>query len=253
MRVSYYRLSAYFLPFRMPDGKYRDETHFEAVYSLYEFDRKLRNILFPAIEETEVFLRNRFSYYHTHKYGSAGYMNSQNFNKRHKHDIFIKKLETEISNNDKLLFVKHHNEKYGGQFPLWVAMELFTFGMLSYFYADLPLCDQKALAFELFHTIPKNIISWLRCCTDLRNICAHYGRLYFRVFSAIPANLVNVDKAAQRRLFGVLMALKELYPDSNKWNSEIMVRIAALFEEYADVLDLRHIGFPLAWDLQLRK
>lgn len=66
MRVSYYRLSAYFLPFRMPDGKYRDETHFEAVYSLYEFDRKLRNILFPAIEETEVFLRNRFSYYHTH-------------------------------------------------------------------------------------------------------------------------------------------------------------------------------------------
>jgi hypothetical protein len=34
-------------------------------------------------------------------------------------------------------------DNYGGQFPVWVITELFTFGMLSYFYGDLPTPDQK--------------------------------------------------------------------------------------------------------------
>jgi abortive infection bacteriophage resistance protein len=85
-------------------------------------------------------------------------------------------------------------ENYGGQFPVWVITELFTFGMLSYFYGDLPTPDQKQIAKDVFGAIPKNLVSWLRCCTDLRNICAHYGRLYFRIFTAIPANLPGLNK-----------------------------------------------------------
>jgi abortive infection bacteriophage resistance protein len=104
---------------------------------------------------------------------------------------------------------------------IWVITELFTFGMLSYFYNDLLMADQKYLAKKLFQAIPKSLASWLRCCTDLRNICAHYGRLYFRIFTAIPSNLPDLEKRAERRLFGALLALKTLYPDVNKWNNEI--------------------------------
>lgn len=131
-RISYYRLSAYFLPFRKADGKYCEGTRFENVYALYEFDRKMRNIVFSAIEETEVSIRAYFSYYHSHKYGSDGYTDEHNYNNRHDHAKFMKRLNDEIVSNKRVLYVQHHLTKYQGQFPLWVAMELFTFGMLSY-------------------------------------------------------------------------------------------------------------------------
>jgi abortive infection bacteriophage resistance protein len=79
--------------------------------------------------------------------------------------------------------VKHHIENYDGQFPLWVICELFTFGMISYFYNDLTTEDKKKFVGAEY----KEMVSWLRCCTDLRNICAHYVRLYYRIFSAMPS------------------------------------------------------------------
>lgn len=72
-------------------------------------------------------------------------------------------------------------DNYDNQFPLWVISELFTFSTLSYFYNDLTTADKKEFAGNHY----KDMISWMRCCTDLRNICAHYGRLYFRIFTAM--------------------------------------------------------------------
>ena len=53
-KVNYYRLTAYFLPFKQSDTSYMPGTDFATVYRIYEFDRKFRNILFTAIEEIEV-------------------------------------------------------------------------------------------------------------------------------------------------------------------------------------------------------
>ena len=55
-RINYYRLSAYFLPFRKSDGTYMPGTDFNTIYQIYEFDRNLRNLLFSAIEEVEIYL-----------------------------------------------------------------------------------------------------------------------------------------------------------------------------------------------------
>lgn len=252
-RINYYRLSAYFLPFKKTDGNYNPGTDFNSVYQIYEFDRKLRNILFAAIEEVEIYLRAKFAYFHAHKYGVLGYMNAGNYNQKHRHDKFQTLLEAEIKNNRKVLFVQHHVTNYENRFPVWVITELFTFGMLSYFYGDLPISDQKYLARELFKTTSKTLISWLRCCTDLRNICAHYGRLYFRIFTAIPANLPDLAKSAERRLFGTLLALKALYPDTDKWNEEIYPALCSLVESYSPVIHLDHIGFPVDWASKLKK
>jgi len=241
------------LPFKKPDGNYLPGTDFKGIYQIYEFDRELRNLLFAAIEEVEIYLRAQFAYYHAHKYGVTGYLNIANYNARHRHDKFQELIEAEIQNNRKVLFVQHHLVNYGGQFPIWVITELFTFGMLSYFYNDLPMADQKYLAKELFQAVPKSLASWLRCCTDLRNICAHYGRLYFRVFTAIPANLPDLEKRAERRLFGAILALKTLYPDADKWNNEICERLKKLMALYSPVIKLDHIGFPADWEAKLRK
>jgi len=91
------------------------------------------------------------------------------------------------------------------------------------------------------------------CCTDLRNICAHYGRLYFRIFTAIPSNLPDLEKRAERRLFGALLALKTLYPDVNKWNNEIHEGLKKIMALYSAVIKLDHIGFPADWEVKLRK
>jgi len=251
-QINYYRLSAYFLPFKKPNGDYHSGTSFNKIYKIYEFDRNMRNLLFTAIEEIEIYLRAKLSYFHAHKYGATGYLNKDNYNTKHQHEIFQNLINSEIKNNNKVLFVQHHINKYSGQFPVWVVTELFTFGMLSYFYSDLPMQDQKQLARDMFSTIPKNLSSWLRCCTDLRNICAHYGRLYFRIFSAVPAYISGLDVNSERRLFGAIMALKALYPDNIKWNNNIYSVICNILSSYSSVINLQHIGFPFDWKSLLK-
>jgi abortive infection bacteriophage resistance protein len=162
-------------------------------------------------------------------------------------------INAEIKSNRKALFVQHYTTSYEGNFPVWVVTELFTFGMLSYFYGDLPTSDQKQIAKDLYETIPKNLISWLRCCTDLRNICAHYGRLYFRLFTASPANITDLEKSAERYLFGAIQALKALYPDTHKWNTEIYPALCSLITSNSPVIQEKHIGFPIDWNSKIQK
>ena len=248
--VNYYRFVAYFLPFKQSDGNYRDGTNFQTVYRIYEFDRKLRGILFAALEEVEIFIRAKLAYFHAHKYGAEGYLNADNFSKFHDAEKFKENLGREISSNKRSAFVIHHQRQYGGHFPIWGIVELFTFGMLSRFYGDLTTADQKKISRELYGTIPKNMNSWLRCCTDLRNICAHYGRLYYRVFSATPAG-VSAKEPEINRLWGATLALRSLYPDRQKWNTEILPQLSSLIERYQDDISLLHIGFPDDWEKTL--
>ena len=54
--VSYFRLSAYMLPFKKKEGnkfidEFKSETHWRDIYDLYAFDRKLRLLIFDAIEK----------------------------------------------------------------------------------------------------------------------------------------------------------------------------------------------------------
>ena len=245
--VGYYRLSAYFLTFKQEDGKYKSGTKFDNIYRIYEFDRKLRSLLLSAIEKIEVYLRATLSYYHGGKYGALGYLNPNNFNSKHNAERFSETIQREIDNNKKVLFVKHHMDNYDGQFPIWVISELFTFGTLSYFYNDLITADKKALFASDF----RNYESWLRCCTDLRNVCAHYGRLYYRIFPAIPAGF-NLEEGAGRRLWGAILTIKALYPDKESWHSHFIPTIQALFDEYNDWIDLYHLAFPPDWLGQLK-
>jgi abortive infection bacteriophage resistance protein len=199
-RVSYYRLSAYFLPFKNKDDTYRGNISFERIFRIYEFDR----------------------------------------------------VNTSIRNNATTPFVRHHNKKYAGQFPLWVIVELFTFGMLSCFFADMKQSDQRALTQLISGSMPQDTISWLRCCTDLRNMCAHYGRLYYRIFPAIPASLPQgLLPDSNRRLFGAIWALKNLFPDKMNWKNEFVIPLSMLITEYEKDIDLKHIGFPYGWEARL--
>jgi abortive infection bacteriophage resistance protein len=77
--------------------------------------------------------------------------------------------------------------------------------------------------------------------------------LYYRVFTAIPANIPQVDKFSERKLFASVMALGQLYPDADKWNNEFLPGMSALLAEYKNVILLRHIGYPKNWETVMRK
>lgn len=256
-RVNYYRLSAYFLPFKRDNDCYVKGTSFRRVFDIYEFDRKMRSVLFLALEEVEINLRARLAYLHAFKYGNDGYMQSSNYDDtKHDHEKFIQDFQREVAHSrSSSLVVQRHDQKYGSQFPIWVAVEFFTFGMLSRFFSDLPLSFRIKAAHEIFDESPGEIQSWLRCCTTLRNVCAHNGRLYYRLFS-VPKSIEppkSEDKYIARRLFSQIFALRNLYPDDNKWNNEVVNPIAALISQYGQSLELWHIGFPADWETRMRR
>lgn len=246
-RANYYRLSAYFIPFKKADGTYCENISFRRIEHLYEFDGRMRSLILQCIEEIELFLRTQFSYSMAHKYGALGYLDATNFSEAHNEDKFIKHLNRCIEENKRSLVVRHHQAKYGGQFPLWVIIEYFSIGMLSYYYADLKMVDQKFFAKSLYSTNPACMKSWLRCITDLRNQCAHSSRLYAWIFTAVPKAPKNAKYQSDRKLFSQIMMLKQLYPLKEQWNSKVAVGIETLLEEYSEDISLRHIGFPENW------
>jgi abortive infection bacteriophage resistance protein len=252
-RISYYRMSAYFLPFKNADDTYKAGTDFADVYKLYELDRKLRNLTLSVAEEVEVCLKAKLSNYHAQKYGPDGYMDASNYSNDHKHDEFLLRINDLVESNKKQPFVRHHILTYDGKFPIWVMLELFTFGTMSYFYFDLARVDRKLIARTEYKTSDKLMTSWLRCCTVLRNMCAHSGRLYYTIFSCIPAGIPKLSKYSSRRLFGAIMALRALHCDDNKWNNEFLPSLVALLDEYSSVIDLKCIGFPVDWEDVLKK
>jgi abortive infection bacteriophage resistance protein len=96
-RINYYRFSAYFLPFKQTDGNYKPGTSFKTVYRIYEFDRRLRAVLFSAVARIEVFLRSQFAYYHAAHYGPLGYLDSSSFrDKGHDHTRFVNQINDTI-------------------------------------------------------------------------------------------------------------------------------------------------------------
>ena len=67
-QVNYYRLSAYMLSLKKKDRFIAGAT-IGNVYNLYEFDRKLRNLLMSALETIEIAFRTHISYTLAHDMG----------------------------------------------------------------------------------------------------------------------------------------------------------------------------------------
>ncbi len=121
--ISYYRLRAYTYPFQdntnpKADHKFKkDDIHFSDIVDLYCFDRRLRSLMFNAIEKIEVAVRAKIVQAYSEATGNSHWFNDRNLYK-HKdildrngqpttaYDLLMKDVEGEIkrSNED---FIKH--------------------------------------------------------------------------------------------------------------------------------------------------
>ena len=223
-QANYYRLSAYFLPFRKKDGTYFSNINFHRIQRIYEFDSRLRGVLFNYIEKVELYLRTQLAYYSGHVHGALGYMDGAIYNDRHNHEKFVKLLNVCIEENKSTSVVQHHKEKYGGNFPIWVIVEFFSMGMLSYFYADLQSGDQKYLAKELYGTSVACLKSWLRCITDLRNRRTLFKAVLL-VISRITQNAKGIRNITKQKIVFTNTCIKIIISRQKRMAQQSLDRI----------------------------
>ena len=100
--INYYRLTAYFLPFKESNDMYKVGTKFENIIKIYEFDKKLRSLLSQQIENIEIMFRMRIAYMHCQKYGTDGYLDPFNFRDSDRHKEMMEHIEKYINRNLRL-------------------------------------------------------------------------------------------------------------------------------------------------------
>ncbi|WP_028988014.1 Abi family protein [Thermicanus aegyptius] len=245
--TNYYRLTAYTLPLKKDDKFYQGIT-FEHIYKIYQFDAELRLLLMSIFEQIEIAFRTHTAYLIAHKYGPLGYRDKNNFRYPKNHSKFLMELDENIKNS-KELFISHHFNKYGGRIPIWVAVEVLTFGLLSKLFNIMKVKDQKIISRDYYNGIhPSEISSWLYAIATVRNRCAHYSRLYNRKLSItpyLPIEAKNLD-IKNDELFSIIYILKKLIKAESFWTSWI-TKLEAIIEQYQPEVDIKLMGFPYNW------
>ena len=246
--VSYFRfIKAYSLGLKPRNGCYSDSVTFEHLVDLYEFNTEFRQLLFPQIEKIEVTLRCRLSNYFCVTYGVLGYQDPQNFSSSVFHHSFMQEAQNEIKRNRRAPFIKNFQENYeGGAIPFYALVEIFSFGTLSKFFKNLKNPDKKAIASTYQVAFPY-LESWIESISYVRNICAHYGRLYNTKLTKKP-KLYKEDQAlgvSNERIFGVLCCMKHLLVEDTSWE-EFLSNIDALFQKHPKT-NIKTMGFPQNW------
>lgn len=257
--VNYYRLSAYWYTFRIPndpDDRLVPGTTLQQVWDRYVFDRQLRLLVMDAIERVEVAIRTQVVNRHVMKYGPFGYLDRKTLPtiRVEDHRMFMDRIrkEAQCSRED---FVRHYFGKYTHEheLPLWMACELMTFGGSLTLFRHVPTEIKQDIAKGL-GIADKVIESWLITLNFVRNICAHHGRLWNRGMGNKAPAIPRPHKhphwhtpvaVGSDRIFGVATILYYLMTrvaPQSRWRT----RLTDLFAKHPDV-PLRFMGFPENW------
>jgi abortive infection bacteriophage resistance protein len=256
--VSYYRLSGYWFPFRLPNDDFRAGTHFDTIWMHYMFDRRLRLLVMDAIERIEVAVRTQWAYHHSQAHGAFGYANDPSALPGLDTAALEKLQQTWARDkwqNRKERFVAHFETKYGEHhdaLPVWMAIEVMSFGttLTAYKGSSHGVKQRVASTFDM----PAEVFeSWLLALNTVRNICAHHSRLWNRdlgVKPKMPRPREYPDWSSpvligNSRVFCILSichyCLGKVAP-----HSEWRARLIALFASFPDV-PLRSLGIPDNW------
>ena len=224
----YYLINGYkdvFLNKNSKEEKFANGTTLEEIYSLYEFDRKIRIIFLEYILLVERKIDTYIAYEFSKNYGHKNYLIPENFNNSNKNRElilkFINDINLEIShqykNSNKMIIHYLDTYKY---IPLWVLIRILSFGKVSKFYSFMKQKEQNNIS-RKFNIQSETLKIYLINLGNVRNICAHDEKLYdVRLKKRINITdyhrqLVltrkdNKTAYATRDLFSVIIILKVL-------------------------------------------
>jgi len=262
-RVNYYRLSGYWYPFRMrkPDGggrsdRFLREANFDDVVALYDFDARLRVAVLAVLAPVELSMRSLIG----HALGEIDpciHLKADLLSPVVRGKLASKYAEWQKRYQDKLKdsredFVRHHKDKYGGTLPVWAAVEVLDWGMLTHLYSMSPRAAQNKVADAVNLTSPQ-LESWLKALNIVRNIAAHHGRMYNRVYGQCPKlpRMGRCDgllecETVMNRAFGQLTLVQYLLKVLNVGNIRLLPATLMDFPDGA-IVSLRDTGAPEEW------
>ena len=274
--ISYYRLSAYMLPYKKKeDGiiidAFKEGTTWDDIYDLYVFDRKLRLLVFDAIERLEVAIRTQIIYQLSHKYGSHWQDNAHIFipprevtlrdGRKITIDVYREiqsHIKEQLHSNRAEVFIQHYHNKYDTPEnpPSWMSVEIMYFNHLSKICTGLKnRADIVGIA-SYFALPPKTFCSWLHTMNYVRNICAHHSRLWNRDLNIVPEKLsfskrlvwINTPDTAKRSKNYYFFCMINYMLQVANPTSQFKTKLKELLEEYKNVISLDSMGFPQGWE-----
>ena len=257
--ISYYRLRAYTYPFQdnnSPDHPFTQEITFEEIIKLYEFDSKLRLVIFEATEYIEVALRTQIVYQMSINNGSHWYIEPQFYRNPLRFAQHLTTLQEEIRRS-KEDFISHYYNIYNDPQspPAWMSLEVVSMGLLSKMFENLKLGEEKKAILRHFGLKKMDILeNWMLCFTSLRNICAHHSRVWNRRLTKINIPKDTIDEfihninSQPNKLYMTLSCmvyiLKRINPKCNFVN-----RIKELLLSFdGPSFILKDMGFPYDWE-----
>lgn len=198
--IGYYRLSGYSYPYRAVQAEtgllsdnFIEGTTIEKVVKLYRFDQELRAVTGLQLAKIGIVLRVMIShelgrvdpYIHLspHKLGKKAW-DKANAQSTEQYAMWLEKYSTAVvrSNEDSVV---HYKNKYDAILPVWVAVHVLDWGSLRMLY-DFARDEQRIAVANQLNISESQLSSWLLCLNDVRNVCAHHGRLYSRTFPKSP-------------------------------------------------------------------
>lgn len=108
--------------------------------------------------------------------------------------------------------------------------------------------DRKAIA-RFYKCSHQNLGTWIQSLVEVRNICAHYGRLYnLPLRHTVPLPQENFKyQQKQNKIFPIILVIKKLCPTKNQWNS-FYSSLKNDISAYKHVIKLSYMGFPNNWN-----
>lgn len=279
-RIGYYRLSAYYYPYRVPHPTVNDKrldefephTDFQQIAELYDFDRRLRLLVVDAIEKIEIACRTAITL-ELGKRSPNGHIDGRmldgtfirpwtdKMGKTHapRHDTWKQKMNSKFEES-KEDFAMHFKTNYPNENPpVWIASELWDFGMTSHILTGLKYEDRKAVAATFRVNDPKDFCSWIRSLNYIRNVCAHHSRLWNKGVVDQPRipqmheypelNHVIGHTIAHHKIYATMaiisLLVKNIWPHSH-WGQ----RFRELVLQFPDdaVVNITQAGFPAGWE-----
>ena len=265
-RENYFFINGYRTLFYTKDRTFIKGTTFDELYSLFLFDRNLRNIIFKYILVFENNIKSIISYQMSKKYGykEKEYLNIKNFNKnlkeRKRVEDVIHKIKRQIRiNGEKHTATFHYITKYH-YIPLWILVKVLSFGLINELFGILKEEDQKEIA-DFYKINPEDLKVYLSLLSNYRNLCAHedivyehktqtyINDTYYHEKLNIPKDELGEYTKGKNDLFALIIILKQVL-QADRF-SEMMSEINRCFDIFnlnVNTIDInklfKRMGFP---------
>ena len=89
--------------------------------------------------------------------------------------------------------------------------------------------------------------SWINSISFVRNICAHYGRLYNVKLVKQPMLYKEYKEVSNYRIFAVILCMKHIIKNEMVWLT-FKNDLLSLIDKYSTSINLEYISFVDGWE-----